>query len=93
MSENINWDKYSKIVSSEYRSKILLLLLKKSLTPKQISVKTNIIISHVSRALQELKKLNLVKCLTSPTVKKGKIYTTSEEGKIYAKEILKNLEK
>ncbi len=93
MKENINWDTYSKIISSNYRYKILTLLSSKFLSPKRISIKTKIAISHVSRALKELEQLNLIKCLTSENIKKGKIYTISENGNKYLNEIKKNLEK
>ena len=87
MDENIDWDLYSKIIASNYRIKIFVLLSQKNLSPKQISSKTKIPISHVSRTLKELDELNLIKCLTSKEIKRGKIYSISEKGKIYANEI------
>ena len=91
MSEEIDWDTYSKLISSKYRLDIFILLSKKTLSPKQISSKTNITISHVSRTLKELEALKLIKCLTSEKIRKGKIFTSSDDSKIYMKEITRNL--
>ncbi len=93
MSKKIDWDLYSRIISSKYRLDIFLLLSKKSLSPKQISVNTKIAISHVSRTLKELEELTLIKCLTSDSIKRGKIYTIHDDAKIYAEEINQNLNK
>ncbi len=92
MSEKIDWDIYSKIISSTYRLKIFLLLSTKSLSPKQISEQTTITISHVSRTLNELEELNLVECLTSTDIKKGKIYSAKNNSRIYMNEIQRNLD-
>ncbi|MBD3255373.1 MAG: helix-turn-helix domain-containing protein [Candidatus Lokiarchaeota archaeon] len=91
MKDSFDWDIYSKIVASTYRSQIFLLLSKKSLSPKQISKRIDIAISHVSRTLSELEDLGLITCLTSEEIKKGKIYTATEESKPYFNEIKKNL--
>ncbi|NVM19610.1 MAG: winged helix-turn-helix transcriptional regulator [Candidatus Lokiarchaeota archaeon] len=91
MSKQIDWDTYSKLISSKYRLDIFLILSKNSLSPKQISLKTKISISHVSRTLKELEELNLVKCLTSEKIKKGKIFAISDESSIYLEEITRNL--
>lgn len=92
MDKNIIWDIYSKIISSRYRLKIFVLLSRKSLSPKQISKMTNISMSHVSRTLKELKDLNLIDCLTSADVKKGKIFCINDYGLPYIKEIHRNLD-
>ena len=91
MSKEIDWDTYSKLISSKYRLDIFVLLSKKTLSPKQISSKTKIVISHVSRTLKELEELKLIKCLTSEKIRKGKIFATSDESKIYMEEITRNL--
>ena len=91
MSKEIDWDTYSKLISSKYRLDIFVLLSKKTLSPKQISSKTKIPISHVSRTLKELEELKLIKCLTSEKIRKGKIFATSDESKIYMEEITRNL--
>lgn len=91
MSKEIDWDTYSKLISSKYRLDIFVLLSKKTLSPKQISSKTKIVISHVSRTLKELEELKLIKCLTSEKIRKGKIFAASDESKIYMEEITRNL--
>ena len=91
MSKEIDWDTYSKLLSSKYRLDIFELLSKKALSPKQISLKIKIPISHVSRTLKELEDLKLIKCLTSEKIKKGKIFAISEDSKIYIEEITRNL--
>lgn len=91
MSKEIDWDTYSKLISSKYRLDIFVLLSKKTLSPKQISSKTKIVISHVSRTLKELEELKLIKCLTSEKIRKGKIFAISDESKIYMEEITRNL--
>ena len=91
MSKEIDWDTYSKLISSKYRLDIFVLLSKKTLSPKQISSKTKIVISHVSRTLKELEELKLIKCLTSDKIRKGKIFAISDESKIYMEVITRNL--
>ncbi len=91
MSKEIDWDTYSKLISSKYRLDIFVLLYKNSLSPKQISSKTKIPISHVSRTLKELEQLKLIKRLTSEKIKKGKIFAASDESEIYMDEINRNL--
>lgn len=91
MSKEIDWDTYSKLISSKYRLDIFELLSKNALSPKQISSKTKIPISHVSRTLKELKQLKLIKRLTSEKIKKGKIFVISDGSKIYIEEINRNL--
>lgn len=91
MSKEIDWDTYSKLISSKYRLDIFVLLSKNALSPKQISSKTKLPISHVSRTLKELEELKLIKCLTSEKIKKGKIFISLDESKIYIDEINRNL--
>lgn len=91
MIKEIDWDTYSKLISSKYRLDIFVLLSKKTLSPKQISSKTKITISHVSRTLKELEALKLITCLTSEKIRKGKIFTISDDSKIYMEEITRNL--
>lgn len=91
MSKQIDWDTYSKLISSKYRLDIFVILSKNALSPKQISSKTKISISHVSRTLKELEGLNLIVRLTSEKIKKGKIFSISEGSKIYIDEISRNL--
>ncbi len=86
MSEDINWELIGKIKASEYRTRIVKVLAKGNKTPAELSKELNFHISHVSRALNELEKRGVVKCLT-PKLRKGKIYSLTEEGKRIRKEV------
>ena len=73
------WYLISKTKSSSYRKNILILLHKKEMTPRELEKETKIKISHISRALKELSKLGLVKCLT-PSIRRSKIYSITKLG-------------
>lgn len=68
------------VLASNYRKKILLALKEKALTPNVISEKTGIYPTHVSTALSQLSKMNIVICLT-PKLKKGRLYDLTKEGR------------
>lgn len=74
------WEVLSKVKASNYRVKVLSALSQNKLTPKEIQKETQIKFTHVSRALNELKELDLVKCLT-PEERKYRIYTITDKGK------------
>ena len=82
------WKNLGKIISSSYKREIMISLRDTELTPKIISKKTHFSINHVSNILKELKNLDLVKCLNED-LKKGRIYTLTEEGE----KILNKIEK
>jgi len=84
----MDWAKYGHVIASEYRKKIVLCLNKTPRTPKQISKDTNLYLSHVSRVLRDLKKRQMVACLT-PKLKRGKVFALTDEGK----EIAENIER
>ncbi len=67
---------------------IVLSLYKGPRTPKQIADETKLYLSHVSQAIKKLIERKIVNCLT-PNLRRGKIFTLSDEGK----EIAENLEK
>ncbi len=84
MNKVTKWEDVSFIISSSYRLKV-----SKSLNtpknPSKLSKELNINKTHISRALSELEKRKMIKCLT-PEAKKGKIYQSTE----YGKKILEN---
>lgn len=80
MTEESNWELLSFILASKYRMKILKTLLASPHTPKEISQKTNIRISHVSAVLKTLSEKSLVTCLT-PSARKGKLYVATDKAK------------
>lgn len=87
MLTSIDWSKYSYVVSSRYRVKVLKVLAVGPKTPKQISMETKIHLSHISKTLRELSEKGIVKCL-SPERRRGKVYNLTKEGK----EIIHQLE-
>jgi predicted transcriptional regulator len=84
----MDWSKYGYIISSEYRKKIVLSLIKGPMTPKQISLDTKLHLSHVSPILKELVNKRILECLT-PNLRKGKIFTLTDEGLQIAKSLKK----
>lgn len=70
------------IKASKHRGSILKLLEDDILTPTEISNKLNIQLSLVSKYLAELADKELVKVL-NPDSRKGKIYSLTDEGKLY----------
>jgi len=87
MNEVIKWEDVSYVLSSNYRKKILE-IFDTPKTPSKLSKESNINKTHVSRALVELEKKKMIKCLT-PNVAKGKIFSITEYGKQILKEVQK----
>jgi len=83
----VRWDLVSFIARSEQRKKILSVLTE-PITPSDISKKTGLYPTHVSRALGEFIEKGLVECLT-PKERVGKLYRITKLGK----EILKQMDK
>ncbi len=81
----MDWDKYSFVIRAKNRTKVLLALSKVK-TPTQLAKELGLNLSHTSRALKELEKEGLIKCLT-PNERVGRIYTRTELGKEIAEEI------
>ncbi len=79
------WELIGFVQASNYRKKVLKALDEPN-TPNSLEKELNIKISHISRTIKELIKINLVKCHT-PKLRKGKIFQITKEGK----EILKNI--
>ena len=83
----MNWEHYGFVIKGMCRKRVVL-ALDIERTPSQIAKITKINNSHVSRALAELLKKKLVKCLTPKNIT-GRVYSLTKEGK----EIRKHLEK
>jgi len=84
----MNWNKYSFVKYAPLRSEILRVLDTEK-TPKEIKDVLNKSDSNVARALRELTKKGLVKCLT-PKSRKGKVYALTEEGKEIIEKLVKH---
>ena len=83
----MNWEHYGFVIKGMCRKRVVL-ALDIERTPSQIAKITKLNNSHVSRALAELLKKKLVKCLTPKNIT-GRVYSLTKEGK----EIRKHLEK
>jgi predicted transcriptional regulator len=81
----MNWDLISFVIRSKYRSKILEKLKNNPSIPSKMSYETNISLSHVSRALNEMENKGLIQKLTYDH--KGKIYGITEKGLEVLREI------
>lgn len=78
--DNEDWDQVSFVISSRYRVATLQRLAKGPATPSQVATDADVRITHVSRALQELRERGLVDLLVSDDRKKGRVYGLSETG-------------
>jgi len=78
------WDEYSFVVSSQYRIATMERLQTGPATPSQIASDEGVRMTHVSRALQELREKDMVDLLVSDDRKKGRVYGTTEKGSTVA---------
>lgn len=76
-----DWDEISFVISSRYRVAVLRRLSEGPATPSHIVSDEGFAISHVSRALQDLREQSLVQLLVSEDKQKGRIYDLTEEGR------------
>ncbi len=83
----MDWVKYSFVARGMNRKRILIHLTS-PMTPTQLTNAAKVSISHVSKALRDLKDMHLVECI-NPDEKVGKIYRRTKDGN----EIAKYLEK
>ena len=86
MKEN-DWNNISFIDRGKHR-KTILELLNKPKTPTKIKEETKLHFNTVSRAIIELEKKALIKCL-NPTQKLSRFYQITKKGKEILKEISK----
>lgn len=75
------WDEVGYIISSRYRVLVLERLIECPATPSRIASDSNSSITHVSRALQQLRERSHVELLVSEDRKKGRIYGITDEGR------------
>jgi DNA-binding transcriptional ArsR family regulator len=75
---NIDWSKYSFLLTAKNRRKILLALDKPRI-PTELASISGLNLSHVSRALRELSNKGIVECLT-PKSRVGKLYKRTKFG-------------
>ena len=75
-----DWGIVGYVVSSKYRVLVLQRLIESPAPPSTIAEDMNSPVSHVSRALQELRSRDLVDLLVPESRKKGRIYGVTEKG-------------
>jgi DNA-binding transcriptional ArsR family regulator len=80
MVDSDEWDQVSYVISSRYRVETLERLAEGPATPSLISDDNDVSITHVSRALQELRDAGIVDLLVSEDRKKGRVYGITELG-------------
>lgn len=76
-----DWDDASYIISSSYRTAVAQALLKGPATPSKIAEETGKKITHISRALRDLRDRDEVELLVSDDKKKGRIYALTDDGR------------
>jgi DNA-binding transcriptional ArsR family regulator len=74
------WDDASFVLASQYRVAVLDRLASGPAIPSQIATDTEIAISHVSRALTDLRERSLVALLVSEERQKGRVYGLTDRG-------------
>lgn len=74
------WDTVSFVVASTYRTDTLKRLADGPGTPSQLATETGHSISHISRALSELREHDLIELLVSDDRRKGRVYGCTEQG-------------
>jgi DNA-binding MarR family transcriptional regulator len=79
MSEK--WNLLGFVDSSQYRTAVLEALDEKPRKPSTIAERTDIEITHVSRALREMRERDLVELLVPESRRKGRIYGLTDDGR------------
>lgn len=74
------WNDIGFVISSNYRVTVLRRLDEGPATPSQIAGEWDVAITHVSRALNELRDRDLVELLVPENRRKGRVYGITEKG-------------
>lgn len=83
----MEWDSTAFIIRSSYRKKVFLELSKPQ-RPSQIAKTLDLRLTHITRALRELKQKKLVECL-NPNETMGRFYRLTTKGKKILQEVNK----
>ncbi|WP_324760923.1 ArsR family transcriptional regulator [Haloarcula montana] len=75
-----DWDVVGYVVSSKYRIVVLERLIESPAPPSTIAEDASCSVSHISRALQELRNRGLTHLLVPESRKKGRIYGVTDKG-------------
>lgn len=76
-----DWGEIGYVVSSTYRVEVLERLADSPAPPSTIAESTGCALSHISRALRELREHGLVDLLVPESRKKGRIYGITDNGR------------
>jgi DNA-binding MarR family transcriptional regulator len=79
-NSSTDWDEVSFVIASRYREGVLGRLAAGPAMPSQIAADTGVDISHVSRAVGELRDRSLVELLVSEEKQKGRVYGITDRG-------------
>nr|WP_049998814.1 transcriptional regulator [Halococcus sediminicola] len=74
------WDVISFVIRSRYRVKTLDRLSDDPAIPSRIASDQGVLITHISRALDQLSDRELVELLVSDDRRKGRLYGLTEHG-------------
>lgn len=78
---NDDWSEVGYVISSTYRVKVLQRLADSPAPPSVIAKDTDCALSHISRALQDLRNRGLVDLLVPESRQKGRIYGITDTGR------------
>ena len=81
----MDYEKLSYVLRAKTRKKVVM-IMDRIRMPSELKKELKIEDSNIARALRELEKANLIKCLT-PKQKMGKLFTLTAEGEKIRKEI------
>lgn len=73
-------EKIAYVLASQHRTNILDYMGNGLYTPKQIGEAIGVRTNHISNLLSQLKKQDLIYCVT-PNMHKGKLYSLTDDGK------------
>ncbi len=82
-----DWNLIGFVISSDYRVTVLRRLDDDPATPSRIADEGAVAITHVSRALKELRERGLVELLVPEERRKGRVYGITEQGRRIWREI------
>ena len=82
----MNFEKYGYVLAAPTRISIVKALISEK-TPLQLTKELKKSDSNISRALTELTKNGIIKCL-NPNSKKGKLYALTDDGKEIFKRVI-----
>lgn len=82
-----DWNLIGFVISSDYRVTVLRRLDEDPATPSRIADEDAVAITHVSRALKELRDRGLVELLVPEERRKGRVYGITEQGRRIWREI------